>query len=213
MQKLGFWSITGLVLLFLLALAFGFGNIDLINSRQSSYNISQNSNSNLSSTSNSPFQNNLENSSLNLNSKISLTLDKLEIAKTPQEQQKGMMFRDQMCENCGMIFEFENEDYRSFWMKNTLIDLDIIFIDKNGQIINIQNAKSEGKAEKNPKDYLNYQAYPSTDKAKYVLEVNSGFAQKMNLEAGKYLQIDKLLAQSVAFDNSYNEKLKLETGN
>ncbi len=210
MKRITFLSIAGLVLLFLLGLYFCFGNINLINSQNSAKFLNsipsfQNSNPNSNPNSTLASLSNSSNNSQNLvlqNNKISLSLDKLEIAKTPQEEQKGLMFRSNMCENCGMIFEFENEDYRSFWMKNTLIDLDIIFIEKGGKIINIANAK----AEKTPKSYLSYPTYPSTGKAKYVLEVNSGFAQKMKLESGKYLEIDKLLAQSVPFDNSYGEK-------
>lgn len=206
MKRITFLSIVGLVLLFLLGLSFSFGNINLINSQNplkftNSIPSFQNSNPNSTLANISNNSNNSQNPVLQ-NDKISLSLDKLEIAKTPQEEQKGLMFRSNMCENCGMIFEFENEDYRSFWMKNTLIDLDIIFIEKSGKIINIANAK----AEKTPKSYLNYPTYPSTGKAKYVLEVNSGFAQKIKLESGKYLEIDKLLAQSVPFDNSYSEK-------
>jgi uncharacterized protein len=219
MKKITFLSITGLVLLFLLSLSFGFGSLNLQNLQKSSDNSSQkvsnsNSISNFSqnSNSNSISPKNLETNSSNSNisnlenSKISLTFDKLEIAKTAQEQQKGLMFRGSLCENCGMIFEFKDEDYRSFWMKNTWIDLDIIFIDSGGKIINIQNAKSEGNAAKTPKGYLDYQTYSSTDKAKYVLEINSGSASRMNLEAGKYLEIDKLVSQSVAFDNSFDQK-------
>lgn len=206
MKRITFLSIAGLVLLFLLSLSFGFGNINLINSQNlqkisnSTSSSSQNSipNStlpNLSNTSNSQNPN-------TENSKISLTFDKLEIAKTPQEEQKGLMFRETLCQKCGMIFEFPNEDYRTFWMKNTFVDLDIIFLDKTGKIVNIQNAK----AEKIPKSDFDYPTYPSTAKAKYVLEVNSGFAAKMNLAAGKTLAIDELVKQTVPFDNSYSEK-------
>lgn len=196
MKRITFLSIIGLVLLFLLFLSFGFGSINF--GSQNKFANNSNKNSEQNSQSNSQ-NNNLEN---NQNNKILLTFDKLEIAKTVPEQQKGLMFRDQMCQNCGMIFEFENEDYRSFWMKNTWIDLDIIYINGGGQIINIQNAK----AEKSPKSSVDYPTYPSLGKAKYVLEVNAGFAKRMKMIAGNYLQIDKLLAQTVAIDNSYNEK-------
>ena len=78
----------------------------------------------------------------------------LEIADTDATQQKGLMFRDSMPENHGMIFVFGNEIVRNFWMKNTRIPLDIIYIASDGTIVSIktmqaydlQSTSSDGKA-------------------------------------------------------------------
>lgn len=58
-----------------------------------------------------------------------------EIADDNEERIKGLMFRERLNENSGMFFVFENEEEQTFWMKNTLIALDIIFIDKNLEIV------------------------------------------------------------------------------
>jgi len=69
-----------------------------------------------------------------------LTLS-VELALTPQEQAKGLMYRTELADDSGMLFVFQGEAPRSFWMKNTLIPLDMIFIKRNGEILNIhQNA-------------------------------------------------------------------------
>jgi hypothetical protein len=107
---------------------------------------------------------------------------KVEIASTPQETQKGLMFRESLEENSGMLFIFPKDDVRLFWMKNTLIDLDMIFITSDGEINAI--------AQQVPHSYLGApeEVIPvAAGWGKYVLEVNSGFAQKHNLKTGDRL--------------------------
>ena len=105
----------------------------------------------------------------------------LELAKTPQEQQKGLMFREHLDEDSGMLFIFQDEQIRSFWMKNTLIPIDIIFIDKNNIIIDIQTAQP---CKKDPcPDYI------SKSPVKYVLEVNEGYAERNNIKYGDKVEI------------------------
>jgi uncharacterized membrane protein (UPF0127 family) len=116
-----------------------------------------------------------------------LKLDKLEIAKTRDEQQIGLMKRTEMCEKCGMLFVFENSDYLNFWMKNTLISLDIIFINENQEIVKIH-----------PKTQINQTEilYPSEQKAKWVLEVPSDFCEKNDIKEKDFLDIDYLQQNS-----------------
>lgn len=98
----------------------------------------------------------------------------VELAVTPQEMSKGLMNRDEMPENAGMLFLFPAKQPVAFWMKNTLIPLDMIFIDDDGTIKNI---------------HVNAQPH-SLDKiwsdgpVKSVLEINGGLSEKLGIAAG-----------------------------
>jgi Uncharacterized conserved protein len=108
----------------------------------------------------------------------------VELAKTRQQTERGLMFRENLEENKGMLFIFSKDEERYFWMKNTLIDLDIIFIDSKGKIINI--------AEEVPHSYIaasEEEVATAEGFGKYVLEVNGGFAKKHNLKAGDRLNL------------------------
>jgi len=64
---------------------------------------------------------------------------KVEEAKTLDQQARGMMFREEMSEDTGMIFEFEEPKVATIWMKNTALPLDIIFVRSNGKILKIEH--------------------------------------------------------------------------
>jgi len=101
------------------------------------------------------------------------TLD-IEFAESDYERETGLMYRTSMKDNQGMLFLFPAEFPRSFYMKNTLIPLDIIYLDKDKKIVSFQkNAK--------PMDET---GLPSEIPAMYVLEVNAGLAEKWSLEIG-----------------------------
>lgn len=123
---------------------------------------------------------------LNLNKKPTIILKNgktinLQLAVTEQEQETGLMYRKSLDENSGMLFIYQDEQIRSFWMKNTLIPLDIIFIDSNNRIIDIQSAEP---CKKNPCiDYIS--KYP----AKYVLETNQGYSEKNNISIGDKIEL------------------------
>ena len=103
----------------------------------------------------------------------------VEVAETPSEREKGLMYRDKLDIENGMLFVFPDEDYRGFWMKNTLIPLDIIFVDKERQIINIEEAYPEPNTSEE-----NLKTYRSDRPAKYVIETNSSFTERRNIEEG-----------------------------
>ena len=89
---------------------------------------------------------------------------RVEIADTDLKRKTGLQCRTKMELNEGMLFIWKTEDFRSFWMKNTSIPLDIIFINKTYEIIDIfYNAKP-----------YNLKSISSKKKAKYVLELNRG---------------------------------------
>lgn len=98
----------------------------------------------------------------------------IEIANTDYERQLGLMKRLSMEEKQGMLFIFPVENFQSFWMRNTLFSLDMIFINSNKRIVTIH---------KNTK-VLSDQSYPSTAPSQYVLEVNAGFTDKYNVNVG-----------------------------
>ena len=98
----------------------------------------------------------------------------IQIADTDFDRQLGLMFRKSMSENKGMLFIFPQESIQSFWMRNTYISLDMIFLNADKKIITIH---------KNTKT-LSDQSYRSTGPAKYVIEVDSGFSDKFNIKVG-----------------------------
>jgi uncharacterized membrane protein (UPF0127 family) len=99
---------------------------------------------------------------------------KVEIAKTPAQRAKGLMFRTSMPQDSGMLFIFESESRQSFWMANTKIPLDIIWISRDGIIVDISHntppCTQTGKLQAMCK------TYSPKEKALYVLEVNGGWA-------------------------------------
>lgn len=96
-----------------------------------------------------------------------VSLDKmtynLEIARTPEEQERGLMYRDSLCPECGMIFVYSDERHRSFWMKNTPLSLDIYFFDSQGKLVD-KTLKME------PFSRTVYTSLP----AQYVVEISAG---------------------------------------
>lgn len=98
----------------------------------------------------------------------------IEIADTDYDIQTGLMYRSTMEPNQGMLFVFDDEEERFFYMKNTQIPLDIIYIDANKKIVSFQ---------KNAKPF-NETSLPSHVPAKYVLEVNAGMADAWSLKEG-----------------------------
>jgi uncharacterized membrane protein (UPF0127 family) len=98
----------------------------------------------------------------------------IEIADNDYERQLGLMNRQSMEEMQGMLFLFPQEEFQSFWMRNTLFSLDILFINSKKEIVTIH---------KNTKP-LSEQSYPSSEPAIYVLEVNAGFCERHNVQLG-----------------------------
>lgn len=109
----------------------------------------------------------------------------LEIANTPYLLARGLSNRSTLCPSCGMLFIFKSEAIQTFWMKDTLIPLDIIFIKENGQITDIYTASPE-------KSKFDFQLtlYKSTEPTKYVIELNSGTTQKINIKVGDFIKLN-----------------------
>jgi uncharacterized membrane protein (UPF0127 family) len=120
---------------------------------------------------------------------------KLEIAKSEAELQKGMMNRldADVCERCGMLFVFEDVQPRSFWMKDTLIPLEITFLESDGKVINKHTAKENQTSE----------LYNSNKPAKYVLEYKPNSTLAGEIKIGDVININKLVESGVLFNNSF----------
>jgi len=101
----------------------------------------------------------------------------VELAITTQERTRGLAFREKLDLDKGMLFVFENEGEYSFWMKNTLIPLDIIWINEDKEVVyiseNTQPCKEDFCPSINPRK-----------NAKYVLEINGGISKEISLNIG-----------------------------
>lgn len=109
---------------------------------------------------------------------------RVELALTTAERTRGLMWRDHMDADAGMLFAFPDSKPRSFWMKNTPLPLDILFIGPDGVVVAVaEDTKPYSLA-----------PIPSGKPAKYVLEVNAGFARKHGLSAGTRAVLPELPA-------------------
>ena len=106
---------------------------------------------------------------------------KVEIADNNEERAKGLMFRSFLEQGSGMLFVFDDEDYHSFWMKNTLIPLDALFISKSFEIVDIKHMEP---CKQDP--CISYRAIKP---AKYVLEVSGNFTIKNKIRPGEKVEI------------------------
>ncbi|TFH23732.1 MAG: DUF192 domain-containing protein [Myxococcales bacterium] len=106
----------------------------------------------------------------------------VELALTREDQARGLMYRESMPENHGMLFVFADNQDRSFWMKNTPLPLDIIYIGEDARIVSIAQ---------NTTPYST-RAIPSRAPARYVLEVNGGFCRRRGIKVGSEVDLPAL---------------------
>jgi uncharacterized membrane protein (UPF0127 family) len=97
---------------------------------------------------------------------------KVEIASDSASQERGLMYRTKMAADAGMLFDFHRSQYENFWMKNTVLPLDIIFIRQNGTTSSIA-AKAVPYSET---------TIPSAEAVRAVLEINGGRAAALGIE-------------------------------
>ena len=97
-----------------------------------------------------------------------------EVADDDRERMRGLMFRTGLADDQGMVFVFDRELPLSFWMKNTLIPLDMLYFDDSGRLVSIQRDVPPCKTAMCP-------SYPSDGPARYVLELNGGRAHALQI--------------------------------
>ena len=137
---------------------------------------------NINVSNNSSNENIISNNKLKNNYVIinSYTID-VELALTNEERQKGLMGRENLDDGKGMLFVFDDEKKHEFWMKNMIISLDIIWIDSDGKVVHIEKQV--------PPCEENCIIYSPSAPAKYVLELNSGSAERLSIENGIEIQL------------------------
>lgn len=105
----------------------------------------------------------------------------VEIAETAPARTRGLMFREWMAADAGMLFIFERTQSVAFWMRNTLIPLDMVFITEDLRVLNIG-------ARAIPHDET---PVPSAGPVRYVLEINGGLAARLGITAGARVMIER----------------------
>lgn len=102
----------------------------------------------------------------------------VELARTPDERERGLMFREHLAPDAGMLFVFEHSSPQTFWMKNTLIPLDMIFISPEKEIVGIvANAEP-----------LTLTARGVFEPSQFVLEIGGGLSARLGIRKGQRLQ-------------------------
>jgi uncharacterized membrane protein (UPF0127 family) len=104
-------------------------------------------------------------------------LIKAEVAANDPERQQGLMYRDKMANNAGMVFVFDGPATQCMWMKNTLLPLSVAFIDANGRILNIEDMKPQ-----------TLDSHCSKGPVVYALEMNLGWFKQKNIKPGSTIE-------------------------
>ncbi len=108
----------------------------------------------------------------------------VEIADTPEETSRGLMFRQELAPDAGMLFDFEQEKPVAFWMQNTFIPLDMVFIGADGTVKTIHvNARP-----------LDTTSIPSGEPVRFVLEIPGGRSEEIGLAVGDKLEHPRVVA-------------------
>jgi uncharacterized protein len=101
----------------------------------------------------------------------------IEVANDDGAREQGLMYRDTMAENAGMLFMMETEELQAFWMKNTIISLDILFVNSERRIVSIHKNCTPYSLDQIQSEYP----------ALYVVEVNAGYTEKHGIQVGDYI--------------------------
>lgn len=104
-------------------------------------------------------------------------LIKAEVAATDPHRQQGLMYREKMASNDGMVFVFTQPATQCMWMKNTLLPLSVAFIDDQGKIVNIEDMKPQ-----------TLESHCSTKPVRYALEMNLGWFKQKNIKPGMAIE-------------------------
>ena len=108
---------------------------------------------------------------------VTLTIDKhairAEVVQSDEERSRGLMFRERLGKNDGMLFIFDDPGYHSMWMMNTLIPLSVAFIDRDGVILNVEDMEPQ-----------TLDTHMAAGPATYAIETNKGWFAEKKVKAG-----------------------------
>lgn len=111
----------------------------------------------------------------------------VEVARDDATRARGLMFRDALPAEQGMLFVFERAEPQAFWMRNTRIPLDILYFDAERRLVSIAAGVPPCTTQRCP-------SYPSDGPAQYTLELNAGTARELGTQRGDELRLDPRIA-------------------
>ncbi len=120
----------------------------------------------------------------------------LEIANDKATRDQGLMFREEIANDGGMIFVFDSDQERSFWMKNCLVDIDILYVDRTGHILSAYTMKAQPPQDTDESEVVYENRirqtanYRSNGKARYVIEMKAGKIRELGLRHEQKLKLD-----------------------
>ncbi len=118
---------------------------------------------------------------------------KLEVAANEKSRTKGLMNRKKIDDDGGMIFIYKRARVRSFWMKNCLVDIDILYLDSRGRIVSMHKMKKEPPRGENESvvDYeRRLKRYPSRRPAQFIIELKPGSIDRLKPKVGQTIELD-----------------------
>ena len=119
---------------------------------------------------------------------------RVEIADDEEERARGLMMRESLSAGAGMLFIFEKSRPVAFWMENTLIPLDMIFVDETGRVVRVHHEAIPGDRT----------LIPSGAPVRYVLEIRGGLARALGIEAGDAMRHPSISSDDAVWPCSRN---------
>ncbi len=118
---------------------------------------------------------------------------KLEVAANEKSRAKGLMNREKIDEHGGMIFVYKRAQVRSFWMKNCLVDIDLLYLDGGGRIVSMHKMKKEpprGENETSTAYERRLKRYHSRRAAQFIIELKAGWIDRLKPKVGETIELD-----------------------
>ena len=118
---------------------------------------------------------------------------KLEVAANEKSRARGLMDRRKIDDDGGMIFIYKRAELRSFWMKNCLVDIDLLYLDGRGRIVSMHKLKKERLRGENESivDYeRRLKRYPSGRPAQFIIELKAGWIDRLKPKVGETIELD-----------------------
>jgi uncharacterized membrane protein (UPF0127 family) len=118
---------------------------------------------------------------------------KLEVAADEEARTRGLMGRKEIDEHGGMLFLFKDLRWRFFWMKNCLVDIDLVYLDERGRIVRLHKMKTEPPRADDEPEWAyerRLKRYTSRRPAQFALELKAGSIDRLKLKLGQTIELD-----------------------